>query len=89
MVHLGFPEYSVGTYFPDVEIKEKELQKYEAQPAHHVEECNACDLKYACGGRCVPSLLALNTPPCPDVKEIMQFGFDYYLPMIEEEWLQK
>jgi uncharacterized protein len=89
MVHLGFPEHSIGTYFPEVEIKENGLQEYQVQPAHHVKECNECALKYVCGGRCVPSVQAMNTPPCPDVKKIMQFGFDYYLPMIEEKWLQE
>ena len=89
MVHLGFPDSSIGTYYPEVTIDEKELQKYRDHSAQYHQECEACYLKYACGGRCLPSVQALNTPPCPDVKELMQFGFDYYLPKIEEKWLRE
>jgi uncharacterized protein len=89
MVHLGFPDHSIGTYYPEVEINEKELEKYQDQSTRSVEECEECDMKYVCGGRCVPSVQTLNTSPCPDVKELIQFGFDYYLPKIEEKWLQE
>lgn len=89
MVYLGFPDHSIGTYYPEVGINEKELQKYEDLFSRNTQECEACDLKYACGGRCVPSVETLNTAKCPDVKELVQFGFDFYLPMIEERWLSK
>jgi uncharacterized protein len=89
MVHLGFPDSSIGTYYPEMKINEKELQKYKDHSAQYAQECEECDMKYACGGRCLPSVQALNTPPCPDVKELMQFGFDYYLPDIEAKWLKK
>ena len=89
MVHLGFPDSSIGTYYPEIEINEEELEKYQDVPTQSIAECAECDLKYACGGKCLPSIQALNTPPCPDVKELMQFGFDYYLPKIEEKWHRK
>ena len=89
MVHLGFPESSIGTYYPEFKLNEEELEKYQNIPTQSIDECAKCDLKYACGGKCLPSIQALNTPPCPDVKELMQLGFDYYLPKIEEKWIQE
>ncbi len=89
MVYLGFPEHSIGSYYPEVAINEKELQRYEDLFIKNTLECEACDLKYSCGGRCIPSVEKLNTAKCPDVKELVQFGFDYYLPMIEEKWLSE
>lgn len=86
MVYLGFPDHSIGQYYPEVSINDSELRKYQDLFRKNTRECDACDLKYACGGRCVPSVEMLNTARCPDVKEIIQFGFDFYLPMIEERW---
>jgi len=89
MVYLGFPEHSIGSYYPKVAINEKELQKYDDLFVKNTLECEECDLKYSCGGRCIPSVETLNTAKCPDVKELVQFGFDYYLPMIEDRWLSE
>lgn len=91
LAFVGFKDYSIGTYYPEEYIDEEKFQQWKNRDVETVEECEECLFKYICGGKCEPSISpeGLNMPPCPNVKEIMQIGFDYYLPKIEEKWLLK
>jgi uncharacterized protein len=81
----GKTEEALGTFFPDVFLKTKEISEWENRDVLSIPECKECNLQLACGGGC--ACLARNktgrliAPDCRPVKELLEIGMDFYFPI--------
>lgn len=77
---VGKKEESLGTFFPDIKLKEEIIEQWESRDVTSIPGCSDCSVQLACGGGC-GSLAKNNTgsicsADCRPVKELMELGFN-------------
>jgi len=80
---VGKRDESLGTFFPEVSLKEDMVQEWEGRDVTSIKECRTCSVQLACGGGC--GSVAKNrtgtvcSTDCRPVKELLELGFATYL----------
>ncbi|OFY59799.1 MAG: hypothetical protein A2Y87_07840, partial [Bacteroidetes bacterium RBG_13_46_8] len=78
----GKTEEALGTFYPDVMLKEEKVSEWEKRDVLSIPECRDCNLQLACGGGCASvaknNTGCLNAPDCRPVRELLEMGMEYY-----------
>lgn len=85
-VSLGQPDFKVGSYFPKLDLNER-FERLQDRSILTVDKCKTCPQSLLCGGGC-PIIGWLKhgsmfNEGCVNLKDTMQYGFDYYWPEIK------
>lgn len=79
---VGNEEDSLGTFFPEVNLKQDLIDVWEERDVLSIKKCRDCSLQLACGGGCASiaknqtgTLLA---PDCRPIKELLELGVSLY-----------
>ena len=73
----------LGTYFPEVSLKEDIIEEWEDRDVTTIEKCKDCNLQLACGGGCAS--ISFNetgkiiSPNCRPITELLEMGISVYL----------
>lgn len=84
----GREEYKLGTFYPEVVLKNKEIEQWQARNVNSIEECKGCRYNVVCGGGC--GVVAANrhgkvlAPDCRPIQDLLEIGVDYYQQEILE-----
>jgi len=79
---VGKKEESLGTYFPQVTLRNDLIAQWQERDVTAISECRDCSVQLACGGGC--GSVAQNrtgkicSPDCRPVKELLELGFGSY-----------
>ena len=79
---VGKPGEELGTFFPAIELNEKEIEVWEGRDVLSINKCKECNLQLACGGGCAS--IALNNagqildPDCRPIKKLLEMGLSLY-----------
>ncbi len=79
---VGKSNESLGTYYPEITLKEDIVNTWENRDVTTIEECSNCNLSLACGGGC--GSVAKNrtgkicSTDCRPIKELLELGFNAY-----------
>lgn len=79
---VGKADESLGTFYPEIEIKKELVDIWETRDVTSIPECKECSVQLACGGGC--GSVAKNksgtvcSTDCRPVKELMELGFGAY-----------
>lgn len=79
----------VGKYYPSIEFDNDKLHRWTTQKnVFDLEKCIDCKVRFSCGSGCARLSVPADAgnPVCEPVQEVMQIGFDYYFPRIEQKW---
>ena len=90
----GREEYLLGTYWPDVNLKQDVISTWQKRDTKHITKCASCSYDAICGGGC--GVVAANrdhgnllAPDCRPIQELLEIGVNYYadelLAMVESE----
>jgi uncharacterized protein len=77
---VGKTEESLGTFFPDIKLKEEIIEQWESRDVTSIPGCSDCQVQLACGGGC--GSVAKNitgsvcSADCRPVRELMELGFN-------------
>jgi len=80
---VGKADESLGTFYPDISLNTKQIDKWESRDVTLIPECKDCSVQLACGGGC--GSVAKNrtgnicSTDCRPVKELMELGFSSYI----------
>lgn len=80
---VGKDGEALGTFFPEVSLKEEMIAEWENRDVTTINECNSCNMQLACGGGC--GSVAKNrtgnicSTDCRPVKQLLELGFASYL----------
>lgn len=80
----------VGTFYPEIKFDEEQLTRWrDHKNIFDIEKCRDCKVRFTCGSGCARLKVPSNPddPTCEPIQDILQIGFDYYFPRIEEKWL--
>lgn len=78
----GKAEESLGTFYPEVTLKNDLIEEWEKRDVTAIDECRECPVQLACGGGC--GSVAKNrtnnicSTDCRPVKELLELGFSAY-----------
>ena len=80
----GRKEYLLGTYWPEVRLKDAAISTWKKRNVKSIPKCTSCRYDVICGGGC--GVVAANenaddilSPDCRPVQELLELGIDYYL----------
>ncbi|MEI8048579.1 MAG: radical SAM protein [Bacteroidota bacterium] len=79
---VGKEDESLGTFYPEVSLKEEMINAWENRDVTSIPECSTCNMQLACGGGC--GSVAKNrtgtvcSTDCRPVKELLELGFSAY-----------
>ncbi len=79
---VGKSDESLGTFYPDITLKEQIINEWQSRDVTAISECSSCSLQLACGGGC--GSVAKNrtgnicSTDCRPVKELLELGFSSY-----------
>jgi uncharacterized protein len=79
---VGKADESLGTFYPEVSLKEELIAEWENRDVTSITECSHCNLQLACGGGC--GSVAKNrtgnvcSTDCRPINELMELGFGAY-----------
>jgi uncharacterized protein len=79
---VGKADESLGTFYPEVSLKEDVVERWVSRDVTSIPECRNCSVQLACGGGC--GSVAKNrtgsicSSDCRPVKELMEIGFKAY-----------
>jgi len=79
---VGKKGEELGTYYPEVELFEDEIDIWEDRDVTAIKECKDCSVQHLCGAGC--GAVAKNrtgtvlSPDCRPVKELMELGISLY-----------
>jgi uncharacterized protein len=79
---VGKPGEQLGTFYPEVDLKEEKVEEWEDRDVMEIEECRNCNVSLICGGGC--GAIAkngtgrLNAPDCRPVSDLTGLGISYY-----------
>jgi len=90
----GREEYLLGTYWPEVNLKQDVISTWQKRDTRHITKCESCSFDAICGGGC--GVVAANrdhgnllAPDCRPIQELLEIGVNYYadefLAMVESE----
>lgn len=80
---VGKTDESLGTFYPDVSLKQDIIEQWLSRDVTSIPECRECSVQLACGGGC--GSVAKNrtgkicSADCRPAKELMELGFSAYL----------
>lgn len=80
---VGKADESLGTFYPDVSLKQDIVEQWVSRDVTSIPECRECPVQLACGGGC--GSVAKNrtgkifSSDCRPAKELMELGFSAYL----------
>lgn len=78
----GREEYKLGTFFPEITLKNEEVEQWQARNVNNIEECKDCRYNVVCGGGC--GVISANrhgrilSPDCRPIQELLKTGVNYY-----------
>ncbi|MEN6463404.1 MAG: DUF5714 domain-containing protein [Syntrophomonas sp.] len=78
----GRQEYKLGTFFPEVALKNEEVTQWQLRNVNNIEECKDCRFNVVCGGGC--GVIAANrqgkilSPDCRPIQDLLNIGVNYY-----------
>ena len=79
---VGKADESLGTFYPEVTLKNTIVEQWESRDVTSIPECKECSVQLACGGGC--GSIAKNrtgnicSPDCRPVSQLMELGFSAY-----------
>ncbi len=79
---VGKREESLGTFYPEITLKDKIIEQWESRDVTSIPECSDCAVQLACGGGC--GSVARNrtgvvcSPDCRPVTKLLELGFNAY-----------
>ncbi|MBN1115830.1 MAG: radical SAM protein [Bacteroidales bacterium] len=86
---VGKPGEELGTFYPDVFLKEDIISEWEVRDVLSIPECENCELQLACGGGCASVAKNNNgrilSPDCRPVKELLELGIAHYFDVLNAE----
>lgn len=72
----------LGTFYPEVELKEDLISEWEERDVLSISECAKCEVQLACGGGCAAIAKnrtgKLHSPDCRPVKGLLELGIGLY-----------
>ena len=80
---VGKSDESLGTFYPDVSLKQEIVEQWVSRDVTSIPECRECSVQLACGGGC--GSVAKNrtgkicSADCRPARELMELGFSAYL----------
>lgn len=78
----GQDKYKLGTFYPEVKLKEKEVREWQERSILTIPECHECDVGLICGGGCgaiaKDRLGKVKAPDCHPIKDILGLGLQFY-----------
>ena len=80
---VGKTNESLGTFYPDVSLKQDIVEQWVSRDVTSIPECRECSVQLACGGGC--GSVAKNrtgkicSADCRPARELMELGFSAYL----------
>ncbi len=81
----------VGEFYPEVKLDREALAKWQDKKnVFEIPKCKDCKVRFVCGSGCARLKIPSDPvdPTCEPIEDILQVGFDYYFPRIEEKWLK-
>ncbi len=72
----------LGTFYPEVSLKEDLVEQWEDRDVTSIEKCKDCNLALACGGGCAS--ISFNetgkiiSPNCRPITELLEMGISLY-----------
>lgn len=79
---VGKTNEALGTYYPQVSLRNNMVQPWENRDITTINECMSCNLRLACGGGCASvaknKMGSVSHPDCRPVKELLEMGFASY-----------
>jgi len=79
---VGKADESLGTFYPEIEIKKELVDIWETRDVTSIPECKECSVQLACGGGCGSVAKNKNgtvcSTDCRPVKELLELGFGAY-----------
>ena len=85
----GRDEYLLGTFYPNIDLKEDVINTWKKRDVKNIEKCTSCQYDVICGGGC--GVVAANknngsilSPDCRPVKELIELGINHYIDDISE-----
>ncbi len=81
----------LGTFYPEVVLKEDSIELWEDRDVMAIEACRDCSVQLACGGGCAAIARSksgkLQGPDCRPVKSLLELGIGLYsrLPLETEQ----
>lgn len=78
----GRQEYKLGTFFPQVSLKNSAIEQWQLRNVNNIEECRDCRYNVVCGGGC--GVIAANrqgrilAPDCRPIQDLLDIGVNYY-----------
>ncbi|MFZ0280385.1 MAG: hypothetical protein WAL29_01945, partial [Bacteroidales bacterium] len=79
---VGKSEETLGTFYPEVSLKDKKIEQWEFRDVTTIPECRDCSVQLACGGGC--GSVARNksgvvcSPDCRPITKLLELGFNAY-----------
>ena len=72
----------LGTFYPNVNLKEDLIEEWEERDVLAIEECTTCPVSLACGGGCAAIAKnrtgKIHSPDCRPVKSLLELGIGLY-----------
>ncbi|MDP3900653.1 MAG: 4Fe-4S cluster-binding domain-containing protein [bacterium] len=73
---IGKPFMSVGKYFPELDLDQNRVGKWQGWHKYNIPECRDCKYLLICGGTCTMSSVSQfgsgKKPVCPPIKNIVE-----------------
>lgn len=80
----GREEYSLGTYWPEVNLNKKAIEIWQKRDVTTIEKCRSCKYDVICGGGCGVVAANLNngeilSPDCRPIQDLIDIGVNHYI----------
>ena len=79
---VGHEGDELGTFFPNIELKEEQIEEWEERDVLSIKECQTCPVQLACGGGCAAIAKnrtgKLHAPDCRPIKGLLELGIGLY-----------
>lgn len=80
--NTGRDEYKLGSFYPQFEFKQSEVEQWQQRNVLNIPECRNCDVSLICGGGCGVVAKEKNgpilSPDCRPIKGILAQGLAYF-----------
>jgi len=72
----------LGTFYPEVELKQELIEEWEDRDVLSIKACNDCPVQLACGGGCAAIAKnrtgKLHSPDCRPIEGLLELGLGLY-----------
>jgi len=86
---IGSGSMSIGRFFPDLELREKDMDRWRDRDIMNMEKCSSCRFAPICGGGCPLASLEVSNgrePVCERFQEVLDTFLKYRGKMILERF---